>query len=329
MQGEVPRSPKHASDAIHRDAAVSDGEGRNRPVHDMQQYLITEFIEEYEDGALDRTDLERRILGILGPEQAARVLAGVPARPRVRRSRLTMRGPIHGGAGLTTASVAVPLTDGDLQGYLVHPDDADNRPAIVAIHENRGLVEHTRDCARRLASAGYVVLAPDLLSRRGGSDKFPDASDAIAALGQSDPQQNTGDLVTALDWLAEQRGVDRGRLGVTGWCMGGGYTWRVATQAGNRIRAAVPWYGPNPPEGTDRIAAPVFAIYGELDQRINAGIDAIAAQMKGHGKPFSYKLYAGAQHAFNNETNAERYHPAQARIAWNDMLEFFAQHLGE
>lgn len=296
-------------------------------MHEMQRYLVTEFIEEYEDGALDRTSLERRVAGILGREEAARVLADVPARPGATPPGRATVGPIHGGAGLTTAGVGVPLADAELLGYLARPDDAAKRPAIIAIHENRGLVEHTKDCARRLASAGYVVLAPDLLSRRGGSDRFADASDAIAALGQSDPQQNTRDLIAAVDWLAGQPGVDGSRLGVTGWCMGGGYTWRVATQAGNRIRAAVPWYGPNPPEGVEHIAAPVFAIYGELDRRINAGIDAIAREMKVHDKPFTYKIYAGAQHAFNNDTNPERHHPQQARIAWNDMLEFFAQHL--
>jgi carboxymethylenebutenolidase len=297
-------------------------------VHDMQAYLVTEFIEEYEDGALDRATLDRRIVGTLGPQEEARVLEGVQVQARrAPRSLLTLTLPIHGGAGLTMADIGVPLADGELRGYLVRPDDENQRPGIVAIHENRGLVEHTKDCARRLASAGYVVLAPDLLSRRGGTDTFPGTSDAIAALGQSDPHQNTRDLVTTLDWLSGQRGVDRGRLGVTGWCMGGGYTWRVATQAGDRIRAAVPWYGPNPPDGVERIAAPVFAIYGELDQRINAGIDGIAGQMKALGKPFSYKMYPGAQHAFNNDTNPERYHPAQARIAWDDMLEFFSQHL--
>jgi hypothetical protein len=91
--------------------------------------------------------------------------------------------------------------------------------------------------------------------------------------------------------------------------MGGGYTWRVATQAGSRIRAAVPWYGPNPPEGVENIAAPVFAIYGELDQRINAGIETIRREMQSHGKSFTHRVYPGAQHAFNNDTNAERYHP--------------------
>lgn len=296
-------------------------------MHDMQRYLITEFIEEYEDGGLDRATLERRVVGILGPDEAAAVLAGVPERAGGARPQRTESRPIHGGAGLNTGDARVPVGDGELSGYLVRPDDTDKRPAILAIHENKGLVEHIRDCARRLASEGYVVFAPDLLSRRGGTTKFPDPTEAIAALGQTDPLQNTRDLVAALDWLATQRGVEAGRVGVTGWCMGGGYTWRTATQAGTRIRAAVPWYGPNPPDGVERIAAPVFAIYGELDQRINAGIDAIAALMKTHGKPFSYKVYAGAQHAFNNDTNPERYNADQARIAWKDMLDFFAQHL--
>jgi carboxymethylenebutenolidase len=115
----------------------------------------------------------------------------------------------------------------------------------VAIHENKGLVDHTRDCARRLASAGYVVLAPDLLSRQGGTDKF-EQNDAIAELGKADAEQNTRDIVAAIDWLGKRPEVDASHVGVTGWCMGGGYTWRVATQAGSRIHAAVPWYGPIP-----------------------------------------------------------------------------------
>jgi carboxymethylenebutenolidase len=239
-----------------------------------------------------------------------------PAPPRGERPALP--------AGLDASDVRIPLADGVLLGYLVRPDDP-RRPALVAIHENKGLVEHIKDCARRLASAGYIVLAPDLLSRVGGTQVFPDPNDAIAALGRSDPQQNTRDLVASLDWFAGQSGVDGSRLGVTGWCMGGGYTWRVATQACSRIRAAVPWYGPNPPDGVENIAAPVFAIYGELDRRINAGIEAITREMQTHGKPFSHKIYPGAQHAFNNDTNPERFHREQARIAWNDMLEFFAR----
>lgn len=293
----------------------------------MQKYLVSEFIEEYHSGTLSRDDLERRVIGILGGEEAGEVLAQVPLRPDMRTARANVVAPIMGGAGLEVREVRIPVEGAELLGYLARPADEKRYPGLLAIHENRGLVEHIRDCARRLASEGYVVLAPDLLSRQGGTTRFPDPNDAIAALGRSDPEQNTRDLVAALDWLGQQPGVDGSRLGVTGWCMGGGYTWRVATQAGSRIKAAVPWYGPNPPSGVENIAAPVFAIYGELDQRINAGIPAITEQMERYGKHFEKKIYPGAQHAFNNDTNPERYNPEQAKIAWNDMLRFFEKHL--
>jgi len=296
-------------------------------MNDIQEYLVAEFIEEYEDGHLGRRDLERRVDGILGREAAARLLATVPTRPEPAHRRPPAFVPICGGAGLHTEDVRIPVSGAELIAYLARPDGAGRHPGILALHENRGLVPHIRDCARRLATAGYVVLAPDLLSRRGGTAAFPDQSDAITALGQADPDQNTRDLIAALDWLAGQPAVDRARLGVTGWCMGGGYTWRVTTQAGTRLRAAVPWYGPNPPSGVANIRAPVFAIYGALDQRINAGIDAIVREMASGGKPFEHKIYPNAQHAFNNDANPERYNPEQAKVAWGDMLGFFKRQL--
>jgi carboxymethylenebutenolidase len=298
-------------------------------MNDLQAYLVGEFIEEYEDGALSREDLEHRVRGMIGAEAAVAALSAVPVRSGSTRPRIPAIRPIRGGADLETMDVQIALGQGEMQGYLARPSEAGNFPAIVAIHENRGLVEHIKDVARRLASEGYVVLAPDLLSRQGGTGAFADTNDAIAALGSSDPDQNARDLVSALDWLANQPDVDGGRLGVTGWCMGGGYTWRVATLAGSRIRAAVPWYGPNPPSGVANIAAPVFAIYGELDERINAGIDAITQQMAAAGKSFEKKIYPGAQHAFNNDTNAERYNASQAPIAWADMLAFFKGQFGQ
>lgn len=297
-------------------------------MNDLQAYLIGEFIEEYEDGALSRADLEHRVRGMVGEAEAASLLGSVPLRAGATRPRTPALRPVMGGADLETMEVDIALGQGELRGYLARPSEAGSFAAIIAIHENRGLVEHIKDVARRLASEGYVVLAPDLLSRQGGTASFADTNDAIAALGQSDPDQNARDLVAALDWLSNQPDVDGGRLGVTGWCMGGGYTWRVATLAGTRIRAAVPWYGPNPPSGIENIAAPVFAIYGELDERINAGIDGITQQMAAAGKSFEKKIYPGAQHAFNNDTNAERYNAQQAPIAWADMLAFFKAKLG-
>jgi carboxymethylenebutenolidase len=294
----------------------------------FQEYVVEESIEEYEAGAISRADLERRVLGALGDVEGRRVLAGVPERTMPSARRLATPLPIQGGAGVETQDVRIPIQGGELLGYVARPEGSGPFPAILAIHENRGLVDHTKDCARRLAAAGYVALAPDLLSRQGGTAaKFSDPNDAIAALGQSDPVQNTHDLVAALDWLGQQPYVDRSRMAVTGWCMGGGYTWRVVTQAGDRLEAAVPWYGPNPPGDVDKIQAPVFAIYGALDERINAGIDAITQQMQQNGKSFEKKIYPNAQHAFNNDQNPDRYNAEQAPVAWNDMLRFLDRHL--
>jgi carboxymethylenebutenolidase len=296
-------------------------------VHDMQQYVVTEFIEEYEDGQMSRADLERRVAGVLGAAEAASVLAGVPVVAPRRRLRAALRGPIQGGAGIETQDVTIPIQGGELRAYLARPEGDGRRPAVLAIHENRGLVDHIKDCARRLAAAGYVALAPDLLSRQGGTGAFAETADATAALGKADANENTRDLLAALDWLAQQPGVDGNRLAVTGWCMGGGYTWRVATQAGGRIKAAVPWYGPNPPSDAEKIEAPVFAIYGALDERINAGIPAISELMWKNNKTFALKVYPGAQHAFNNDQNAERHNAEQAPIAWNDMLYFLGEYV--
>ncbi len=296
-------------------------------MHDMQRYVVTEFIEDYEDGLMSRADLERRVAGLVGAREAADVLAGVPVLHRDLRPRATPPAPMQGGAGIATQDVAVPVAGAMLAGYLARPEGDGRRAAVLAIHENRGLVDHIKDCARRLASAGYVALAPDLLSREGGTQSFAESADATAALGKADPNQNTQDLLAALDWLAQQGFVDSGRLAVTGWCMGGGYTWRVVTQAGGRLKAAVPWYGPNPPGDVDKIQATVFAIYGALDERINAGIPAISEQMWKGNKAFAMRVYPGAQHAFNNDQNPERHNAQQAPIAWGDMLYFLEQSL--
>jgi carboxymethylenebutenolidase len=295
---------------------------------DMQEYLVSEFIELYEDGELDRDVLERRILGILGEADGAAMLAGVPIVPRRPSARQVLTAPIAGGAGLETKTAEIPIEGGTLIGYLARPEWIGTRPAVVAIHENRGLVEHTKDCARRLADAGYVTLAVDLLSREGGTAKVVGSGgDATVALGQADAEQNTRDIVAAIDWLAKQPDVDSRRIGVTGWCMGGGYTWRTAIQAGNKVRAAVPWYGGVPRAGVENIQTPVFAIYGGLDERVNAGIPTITEEMEKNHKSFEKKIYPDAQHAFNNDTNAERYNPEQAKIAWADMLSFFDKQL--
>lgn len=291
---------------------------------DLKEYLVTEFVEEYEDGFLSRPEMERRIVGVLGDEAEA-YLRSVPMNsvepqpPAVPPS--SQAADFDDLVDVTT--VTIPVEGGELSAYFARPKGGGTVPGVIAVHENRGLTPHIKFCARKLASAGYAVLAPDLLSRAGGTDSFAEPADAIAAIGQSDSGQNVEDLLTALTWLGEQDGVDGERLAATGWCWGGANAWRLATRAGSRIRAAVPWYGPVPSEGWEGIEAPVFAIYGELDERVNAGLPTAVETMTELGKPFENKVYPGAQHAFNNDT-AERYNEEQAKLAWQDMLDFLS-----
>ena len=145
-------------------------------------------------------------------------------------------------------------------------------PAVMVCHENRGLNEHIRDVARRFAKAGYVGLAIDMLSRQGGTDAAGGASSAPGLLSNIPPQQFVDDFKAGLLFLQSQAFVAPDRIGMTGFCFGGGVTWRCATQI-PELRAAVPFYGPNPPlENVPKIQAAVLAIYAEQDRRINAGI---------------------------------------------------------
>jgi carboxymethylenebutenolidase len=299
---------------------------------DMRSYLVTEFIEEYEDGLLGREDLQVRTHGLCTPRELAALLESRPSRAATRpvaspsaRTGPSVPAPAAGDLTERIVSYSGPATS-TLAGFYVQPAGGTALPAVLMVHENKGLTEHIKACARRLASVGYAVLAPDLLSRTGGTGQFDDPNDAVAAIGKLDADQNTEDLMAALDWLAAQPPFDAGRLGATGFCMGGGYAWRIATRAGNRLKAVVVWYGPNPPGGVEHIGAPVLGIYGELDKRITSGVEEITGQMDKNGKRFEPKVYPGAQHAFNNDAG-ERYHPEQAAIAWQDMLGFLSSHL--
>jgi carboxymethylenebutenolidase len=221
----------------------------------------------------------------------------------------------------------IDTTDGPLDLYLTRPTDGTNLPGILLIHENQGLVPHIQDVARRLAKLGYAVAAPDLLTPAGGVDSFADAAERIAALGTLDREAMVRQLLAAFDVLAGAPGVDADRLGVMGFCFGGGMTWLVATKE-PRLKAAVAFYGPIPPiESVPMISAAVLAIYGELDERINAGIAQIEPAMAAAGKVFESEIFSGAGHAFHNDTNPDRYNAEAAAAAWTRATEFLRVHL--
>ncbi len=226
---------------------------------------------------------------------------------------------------IEAGQIEFPGDGAALQAYLAQPRDAGPSPVILVCHENRGLTDHIRDVARRLAKAGYVALAVDLLSRQGGTGSLA-SSDVPGALGNIPPDQFVQDFVSGWRYLQDQSFAQTDRLGMTGFCFGGGVTWRAATQM-PELKVAVPFYGPHPPlEDVPNISAAVLAIYGEQDQRINQGIAEIEAAMQQNDKIYAKIIYPNADHAFFNDTGS-RYNPEAAQDAWTQMLSWFSQYV--
>lgn len=292
---------------------------------EVREYLRDEFLEEAEAGFYSKEELERRLAlfdGGIAQKTTDRVknMAG-------ESSSGTASVP-ENDSSLTSEDRTIETSAGPLDIYVTRPAGAGSFPGVVLIHENQGLVPHIRDVARRLAKLGYVVLAPDLLTPAGGVATFAETPDRVAALGTLDKDQMVAQLLAAADELAGLEGVDVSRLGVIGFCFGGGMTWLLATKE-PRLKVAVPFYGPNPPlEDVPNIQAAVLAIYGANDERINAGIPDIEAAMSSAGKAFEKEIYDGAGHAFHNDTNPDRYNAEASTQAWARATAFIGQQLG-
>ena len=227
---------------------------------------------------------------------------------------------------LRTRRVEFPGGDGPVQGYLAQPAGSGpaQHPAVVVIHENRGLNPHIEDVARRLGVAGFLALAPDGLSRLGGTPDDPDkARELIYTLPR---EAARADFMAAVDWLAQHED-STGKVGSVGFCWGGAMSGQLAVHSA-RLAAAVVYYGSQPAmEDVPKIEAPLLLHYAGLDERINAGIEPFVAALKAAGTDYELHVYEGANHAFNNDTNEARYDEAAATLAWSRTLGFLRQHL--
>jgi len=198
---------------------------------------------------------------------------------------------------------------------------------VIVIHENRGLVDHIKDVARRFAKDGFIALAPDLLSRLGGTDQFKTPEEAIEAIRKVTQDNVVEDLTSGVAYLKRLDFVN-GRIGVVGYCWGGGQSLSFATKCKD-LGAAVVYYGrnPDPLDQVQNIACPVLGNYGEDDPNIIPGVEPLKEALKKYGRNFDIKVYPGAKHAFNNNTNAERYHPDAAKDAWARTANLFKKNL--
>ena len=224
----------------------------------------------------------------------------------------------------TTLAFDSPQGYGKASGYLVKPAKAaGNLPAVLVIHENRGLNPHIEDIARRLALEGYLVFAPDALFSLGG---YPgDEDKAREAFTRLDANK------TRADFLAATRALltlpeGNGKVGAVGFCFGGGIVNYLATQV-PELSAAVPFYGGQPPEAdVARIKAPLLIHYAGDDERINAGWPKYEAALKSDGVRYQEYSYPGTQHGFNNDTTP-RYDAVAAKLAWDRTLAFLRKNL--
>lgn len=214
---------------------------------------------------------------------------------------------------------------GKVSGLLARPNGGEKRPAVLVIHENRGLNPHIEDVTRRLGLSGFLAFAPDLLSAGGGTPENEDkAREMIAALDQ---EKTVADLVAGVDFL-QGHAESNEQVGAVGFCWGGGMANRLAV-ASSELKAVVAYYGkPLEPAEAAKVNAPLLLHYAGLDERINATVPAFAEALKAADKEHQIEFYEGADHAFNNDANPARYERKAAALAWDRTIAFLESHLG-
>ncbi len=223
-----------------------------------------------------------------------------------------------------TVDVPSPQGNGSIKGYLVRPANTEKLPAVLVVHENRGLNPYIEDVARRLAIANFIAFAPDGLTSVGG---YPGDDERGAALfKQVDPVKMREDFAAAARWLKSLPN-STGKLGAVGFCFGGGVVNQLAVRLGADLNAGVPFYGLQP-DAADaaKIKAPINAQYGELDTRITSGWPAFDAALSAAGVPHEGHIYKSANHGFHNDTTP-RYDEAAAKEAWQRTLDWLNEYL--
>jgi carboxymethylenebutenolidase len=221
-------------------------------------------------------------------------------------------------------TVDSPDGNGSIKGYLARPAKDKKFPAVLVIHENRGLNPYIEDVARRLAKAGYMAYAPDGLTSVGG---YPGDDEAgAAAFKKVDGKKMTEDFVAAAKWL-KARKDGKGKLGAVGFCFGGGMVNQLAVRLGSELNAGVAFYGRQPgADDVPKIMAPLMLHYAGADTGTNAGIPAFEAALKANKKKYELFMYEGKQHGFHNDTTP-RYDAEAAKLAWQRTLDFFKKNL--
>jgi carboxymethylenebutenolidase len=313
-----------------------------RELSRFERYLVHEFVEDYVDGIMSRRDMTRRVLHIVGGvATTATVLTQLGVKPAAAQDGTPAPAPTpteprssvsvpEDDPRITASAVSFPGLDGaEVTAYQALPSSGDGPfPVVLICHENRGLTPHIQDDARRWAVEGYIGAAVDLLSREGGTAAIADPAEIPALLSdESTLPRHVDDFKAAAAYYGTQENADAARLGMNGFCFGGGITWRATTQM-PELKGAAPFYGPPPPlEDVPNIQAAVFGVYSDdPDDFANEGREELVAALEEAGVTFEIEVYPDTQHAFHNDTSP-RWNEEQALAAWNDTVAWFEQYV--
>jgi carboxymethylenebutenolidase len=277
--------------------------------------------DEYTHITLDRRAYLGKLTALVGSTAAA-----VAATSLIEADRSAAEIVKPDDARLKTQRVTYPGAGGDVSGYLAMPAGARAKlPAVIVIHENRGLTPHIQDVTRRMALEGFLALGPDFLTPSGGTPA--DENKARDMIGRLDRPRTVANAVATVKFL-HVHANSNGKVGATGFCWGGGMVNALAVAAGADLMAAAPYYGVQPPaDQVPRIKARLVLHYAGNDSRINAGIPAYKAALDKAGIKYALFTYEGTQHAFNNDTSAARYDKAAADLAWSRTVALFKETL--
>jgi carboxymethylenebutenolidase len=284
----------------------------------VDQHII-DLYDSFTHGGIDRRTFLDRLAQIAGSSAAALALLPLLQNDYARAAIVP-----PDDARLAIDAVAYDAAGARINGYLARLKAKGKRPAVIVIHENRGLNPHIQDIARRIALEGFLSFAVDMLSPLGGTPADEDKGrDMIGTLNADETAHRIAAAVPFLEHHAESTG----KVGAVGFCWGGGMVNRVAVLAPD-LKAGVAYYGVQPPASqVNSIRAPLLLHYAGLDQRVNAGIPAYEAALKAQGKRHTIYVYPNVNHAFNNDTSS-RYDKPAADLAWRRTIAFFKENLG-
>lgn len=289
-------------------------------MNDKINQKIIDLYDNFTHGGMNRRQFLDRLSEIAGSTAAAVALL-----PLLQNNYAQAAVIAPGDARLLSERAAFDSPKTKINGYLVRPKTKGRRPAVLVIHENRGLNPHLEDVARRLAAQGYLAYAVDLLSLVGGTPENEDAARELHTKMNQDDAVTA--LVSAVSFL-KKHAESTGKVGAVGFCFGGLMVNRLAASSPD-LDAGVAFYGRQVPAAqVPNIKAPLLLNYAENDDGVNSTVPAYEAALKANNKKYTMYTYPGTQHAFFNDTGAARYNKAAADLAWTRMLAFFKETLG-